>query len=450
MKAVHCLPRCAGIALLALALLLLNACMAEETVLLPTEAATEAASPAATAAPEPTPTAPLEPVDVDFSTCTEPLEKKPYMPFSLHPHRILRRALTGFPATAQVERACALRDLGGVILVGTDETGRQFLVGLSTETWTCEVFYTLGEGMRVTSLGQAASSGRYNESGAFAWTETDGDAWRLRLYDERLQEGESAELLAETTLASGALSQGSAFLPQLRSLTTYWDTTVYAVYDSPEGAVRLELGSGETFALSGFTPFCCENAPIWSPAYTIAFAIVQQDGQLALRVWKEDKEAGEMYEDATFTLRLPDGEMPTKLLSTYWGYADTDDYSFCLLTDAGNLYWYDWEKNAYDPPQEETLLVARDVVAAEPCSHAEAWFLSPECDNLLKFRDGEGSVTAFRLSEKPVELTAVTSAYTDERLSEPHEVFVFGSEEGVPVVFVLEQGDTIRDYWGGE
>ena len=238
MKAVHCLPRRAGIALLALALLLLNACMAEETVLLPTEATTEAASPAATAAPEPTPTAPLAPVDVDFSTCTEPLEKKPYMPFSLHPHRILRRAPTGFPATAQVERACALRDLGGVILVGTDETGRQFLAGLSTETWTCEVFYTLGEGMRVTSLGQAASSGRYNESGAFAWTETDGDAWRLRLYDERLQEGESAELLAETTLASGALSQGSAFLPQLCALTTYWDTTVYAVYDSPDGAVR--------------------------------------------------------------------------------------------------------------------------------------------------------------------------------------------------------------------
>ena len=427
MKAVHCLPRRAGIALLALALLLLNACMAEETVLLPTEAATEAASPAATAAPEPTPTAPLAPVDVDFSTCTEPLEKKPYMPFSLHPHRILRRALTGFPATAQVERACALRDLGGVILVGTDETGRQFLAGLSTETWTCEVFYTLGEGMRVTSLGQAASSGRYNESGAFAWTETDGDAWRLRLYDERLQEGESAELLAETTLASGALSQGSAFLPQLRSRTSYWKTTVYAVYDSPEGAMRLELGSGETFALSGFTPFCCENAPIWS-----------------------HKEAGEMYEAATFTLRLPDGEMPTKLLSTYWGYEEADNYSFCLLTDAGNLYWYDWEKNAYDPPPEETLLVARDVVAAEPCSHTEAWFLSPECDNLLKFYDSEERVTAFRLSEKPVELTAVTSAYTDERLSEPHEVFVFGAEEGVPVVFVLEQWDTIRDYWGGE
>ena len=450
MKAVHCLPRRAGIALLALALLLLNACMAEETVLLPTEAATEAASPAATTAPEPTPTAPLAPVDVDFSTCTEPLEKKPYMPFSLHPHRILRRALTGFPATAQVERACALRDLGGVILVGTDETGRQFLAGLSTETWTCEVFYTLGEGMRVTSLGQAASSGRYNESGAFAWTETDGDAWRLRLYDERLQEGESAELLAETTLASGALSQGSAFLPQLRSRTSYWKTTVYAVYDSPEGAMRLELGSGETFALSGFTPFCCENAPIWSPAYDTAFAIVQQDGQLALRVWKEDKEAGEMYEAATFTLRLPDGEMPTKLLSTYWGYEEADNYSFCLLTDAGNLYWYDWEKNAYDPPPEETLLVARDVVAAEPCSHTEAWFLSPECDNLLKFYDSEERVTAFRLSEKPVELTAVTSAYTDERLSEPHEVFVFGAEEGVPVVFVLEQWDTIRDYWGGE
>ena len=312
------------------------------------------------------------------------------------------------------------------------------------------MFYTLGEGMRVTSLGQAASSGRYNESGAFAWTETDGDAWRLRLYDERLQAGESADLLAETALASGALSQGSAFLPQLRSRTTYWDTTVYAVYDSPEGAVRLELGSGETLALSGFTPFCCENAPIWSPAYDTAFAIVQQDGQLVLRVWKEDKEAGEMYEDATFTLRLPDGEMPTKLLSTYWGYADTDDYSFCLLTDAGNLYWYDWEKNAYDPPQEETLLVARDVVAAEPCSHTEAWFLSPECDNLLKFYDSEERVTAFRLSEKPVELTAVTSAYTDERLSEPHEVFVFGAEEGVPVVFVLEQWDTIRDYWGGE
>ena len=111
MKAVHCLPRRAGLALLALALLLLNACMAEETVLLPTEATTEAASPAATAAPEPTPTAPLAPVDVDFSICTEPLEKKPYMPFSLHPHRILRRALTGFPATVQVERACALRDL---------------------------------------------------------------------------------------------------------------------------------------------------------------------------------------------------------------------------------------------------------------------------------------------------------------------------------------------------
>lgn len=449
MKAVHCLPRRAGIALLALALLLLNACMAEETVLLPTEAATEAASPAATTAPEPTPIAPLAPVDVDFSTCTEPLEKKPYMPFSLHPHRILRRALTGFPATAQVERACALRDLGGVILVGTDETGRQFLAGLSTETWTCEVFYTLGEGMRVTSLGQAASSGRYNESGAFAWTETDGDAWRLRLYDERLQEGESADLLAETTLASGALSQGSAFLPQLRSRTSYWKTTVYAVYDSPEGAMCLELGSGETFALSGFTPFCCENAPIWSPAYDTAFAIVQQDGQLALRVWEEDWRAGEMREGGTFTLRLPEGETPVKLFSASLEYGGPDNYSFCLLTDAGNLYWYDWKKDDNEA-LEEIQLVARDVVAAEPCSHAEAWFLSSECDNLLRFRNGEEHVTAFRLSEKPVELTAVTSAYTDERRSEPHETFVFGTEEGVPVVFVLEQGDTIRDYWGGE
>lgn len=448
MKAVHCLPRRAGIALLALALLLLNACMAEETVLLPTEAATEAASPAATAAPEPTPTAPLAPVDVDFSTCTEPLEKKPYMPFSLHPHRILRRALTGFPATAQVERACALRDLGGVILVGTDETGRQFLAGLSTETWTCEVFYTLGEGMRVTSLGQAASSGRYNESGAFAWTETDGDAWRLRLYDERLQEGESAELLAETTLASGALSQGSAFLPQLRLLTSYWTAPAYAVYDSPEGTMCLEFGLDKTVALLDFSPLCYEKEPIWSPKNGTVYAIVQQDGQLALRVWEEDWRAGEMREGGTFTLRLPEGETPVKLFSASLEYGGPDNYSFCLLTDAGNLYWYDWKKDDNEA-LEEIQLVARDVVAAEPCSHAEAWFLSSECDNLLRFRNGEEHVTAFRLSEKPVELTAVTSAYTDERRSEPHETFVFGTEEGVPVVFVLEEADDYRADWGG-
>ena len=143
------------------------------------------------------------------------------------------------------------------------------------------------------------------------------------------------------------------------------------------------------------------------------------------------------------------GETPVKLFSASLEYGGPDNYSFCLLTDAGNLYWYDWKKDDNEA-LEEIQLVARDVVAAEPCSHAEAWFLSPECDNLLKFYDSEERVTAFRLSEKPVELTAVTSAYTDERLSEPHEVFVFGAEEGVPVVFVLEQGDTIRDYWGGE
>ena len=94
-------------------------------------------------------------------------------------------------------------------------------------------------------------------------------------------------------------------------------------------------------------------------------------------------------------------------------------------------------------------MVARGVVAAEPCSHAEAWFLSSECDNLLRFRNGEEHVTAFRLSEKPVELTAITSGYTDERRSEPHETFVFGTEEGVPVVFVLEEADDYRADWGG-
>ena len=156
-----------------------------------------------------------------------------------------------------------------------------------------------------------------------------------------------------------------------------------------------------------------------------------------------------MREGGTFTLRLPEGETPVKLFSASLEYGGPDNYSFCLLTDAGNLYWYDWKKDDNEA-LEEIQLVARDVVAAEPCSHAEAWFLSPECDNLLRFRNGEEHVTAFRLSEKPVELTAITSGYTDERRSEPHETFVFGTEEGVPVVFVLEQGDTIRDYWGGE
>lgn len=437
MKNTHRQPRRARLVLLALALHLLTACMSQETLTLlePTRTPEPTASPVAAAT--------FTSADVDFSVCTEPMEILPFMPISTDPLRIVRHSLSDFPSTAPVEMAYALRDLGGVILVGTDANGRQFLAGLDTETWTCKVLHTLEEGMRVTSIGQVEVQGRYDETGAFAWTETDGDAWRLRLYDERLQQGEEAGLLTETTLAAGALSQGSAFLPMLRSSSWYCARQVDAIYATPEGAVRLDLNQDKTSVISQFSPICLENTPVWSPNTGEIFAIVEQDGQTALRVWTEEQATGEMREAMTLTLRLPEGESVVKIIRPYWGY-NGYAYRFCLLTDAGNLYWHRWDRVADQDATTEVRFVARDVAVVEECSHAEAQLLSQKGDSLLSFYNDQEAVTLFRLSEKPVELTAITSAYMDERVTAPHEIFVFGKEEGAPVVFVVEQEDDIR------
>ena len=110
--------------------------------------------------------------DIDFASCTEPMELVPFSPYEwelpleIVPNSMLEEA----QLTQPVEIACALINLGGVLFVATDEGGRQFIGGFPLDEWGYERLYTLPEGMRVTSLVQTKEYGRYNETGAFSWT----------------------------------------------------------------------------------------------------------------------------------------------------------------------------------------------------------------------------------------------------------------------------------------
>ena len=200
------------------------------------------------------------PVDVDFSACTQALEAVPFSPYEWElPIEIsMYSSWADALPTGPVEMACAMQNMQGVVFVGTEEDGRQFLAAIDLERAKAKRLYTLEAGMRVTSLVQTKKYGRADETGAFTWTETDGDTWRLRLYDERLTGDPAADaaLLGETTLEQGALSQGDAFLPTQSSAELADDLLTFALLSQGEPTLRTASHGGVSYPLPGAEPVC--------------------------------------------------------------------------------------------------------------------------------------------------------------------------------------------------
>ena len=220
------------------------------------------------------------PVDVDFSACTQALEAVPFSPYEWElPIEIsMYSSWADALPTGPVEMACAMQNMQGVVFVGTEEDGRQFLAAIDLERAKAKRLYTLEAGMRVTSLVQTKKYGRADETGAFTWTETDGDAWRLRLYDERL---------------TGDPAADAALLGAPVCKVGEWNL------------VYLEERDG--------VPYFC-------------FAALDEGAQRFAEVFRA-------------SYRLPEGEEIAQILEMHMDSPSA--WRICLRTSAGKIYWHE-------------------------------------------------------------------------------------------------------------
>ncbi len=252
------------------------------------------------------------PVDVDFSACTQALEAVPFSPYEWElPIEISMYSSWADALPAEpVEMACAMQNMQGVVFVGTEEDGRQFLAAIDLERAKAKRLYTLEAGMRVTSLVQTKKYGRADETGAFTWTETDGDAWRLRLYDERLTGDPAADaaLLGETTLEQGALSQGDAFLPAQSSAELADDLLTFALLSQGEPTLRTASHGGMSYPLPGAEPVCYAGAPVCKVGEWNLVYLEERDGVRYFCFATLDEGAQRFAEVFRASYRLPEGE----------------------------------------------------------------------------------------------------------------------------------------------
>ena len=378
------------------------------------------------------------PVDVDFSACTQALEAVPFSPYEWElPIEIsMYSSWADALPTGPVEMACAMQNMQGVVFVGTEEDGRQFLAAIDLERAKAKRLYTLEAGMRVTSLVQTKKYGRADETGAFTWTETDGDAWRLRLYDERLTGDPAADaaLLGETTLEQGALSQGDAFLPAQSSAELADDLLTFAL-----------LSQGRANAAHRQPR---RRVPTPCPARSRSAMRAHPCARLGSGIsstWRSGTASGTSASPNTrssvrfaevfrASYRLPEEEEIVQILEMHMDSPSA--WRICFRTSAGKIYWHERRADG----TADTRLVAADVVAAEGTLYADAFAISTQQSRLVRFRSDQETLKEFFLDrgDMPAELTAITAAYTGEYAHEPYGIFVFAVAEGKPRFFHME------------
>lgn len=378
------------------------------------------------------------PVDVDFSACTQALEAVPFSPYEWElPIEIsMYSSWADALPTGPVEMACAMQNMQGVVFVGTEEDGRQFLAAIDLERAKAKRLYTLEAGMRVTSLVQTKKYGRADETGAFTWTETDGDAWHLRLYDERLTGDPAADaaLLGETTLEQGALSQGDAFLPAQSSAELADDLLTFALLSQGEPTLRTASHGGVSYPLPGAEPVCYAGAPVCKVGEWNLVYLEERDGVPYFCFAALDEGAQCFAEVFRASYRLPEGEEIAQILEMHMDSPSA--WRICLRTSAGKIYWHERRADG----TADTRLVAADVVAAEGTLYADAFAICAQQSRLVRFRSDQETLKEFFLDrgDMPAELTAITAAYTGEYAHEPYGIFVFAVAEGKPRLFHME------------
>ena len=381
--------------------------------------------PLITSEPWPTPTATPEPVDADFTACASPLAAVPAEgeeQVRIAPARELKSE------TGPVTQALALQNLGGVLFVGTEGTG-QFLAALDLESGEVCRLYTVAPGQYVTSLVQTKKYGHFAETGAFTWTETDGDAWRLRIYDERLQQGEDEALLAETTLESGSLSSGSAFLPSQSDAGLPGDLLTFALLSEETPVLRTASHGGRSYPLQDAELLCRGGAPVWK-AGDWKVAYLEERGRtdcFCFAALDEEAQAFRPVHRASY--RLPRGEEVERILA--FRYDGPQSWSLCFCTDAGNVYWHEQGLGTAD-----TRWVAQNAALAAGTLYGEALCVPEGSAQVQRFCREEEALCAFSLGDGAAP-TALTAAYTGDRANDPYEICVFATASGAPAYVTL-------------
>lgn len=410
-----------AILLLALAsALLLSGCAqrSEDTVTLKSPVSTESPAPIATEPPSTEEPAPVdaaeEPPYIDFRQANEALQVPLYWKNS--PHRVLKSYLT-IPSTTPIEIAHGLDDLNGVVYVGTDEEGRQYLAIFDTVERDCEKVYTAEAGMKIVSVTENVKRESYKDRAAYCWVETDGDYWRI-LFNDDSPDPDYTDL-SEFTYAEGRLSEGSAFIPRYSEdiRSNEWKLALV----SPADATELPyLFRGSKMPIPIDSNIASAND---FPIFALGAGQFIHTGMIE---GQEHFIFHDLYENSCtsspfgwFSYRLPAGENLVRIVEGSNNFMGNID--LCLLTDAGNCYGYVHEDTA-------PYLVLRNVTQAMG-SRIDCTFLLTEDDSKLYTWNGVvGNVPLPLYYAEDVTLTGLAEGYVTKETNEPYEVFVFSDE----------------------
>ena len=379
------------------------------------------------------------PVDVDFSACTQALEAVPFSPYEWElPIEIsMYSSWADALPTGPVEMACAMQNMQGVVFVGTEEDGRQFLAAIDLERAKAKRLYTLEAGMRVTSLVQTKKYGRADETGAFTWTETDGRHLApapLRRAADRRPGGRRRAAWRDHAGAGRALPGGRVPACAVQrgarrrsaDLRSAEPGRANAAHRQPRRRVLPPCPARSRSAMRA-RPVC--KVGEWNLVY-----LEERDGVRYFCFAALDEGAQRFAEVFRASYRLPEGEEIVQILEMHMDSPSA--WRICFRTSAGKIYWHERRADG----TADTRLVAADVVAAEGTLYADAFAISTQQSRLVRFRSDQETLKEFFLDrgDMPAELTAITAAYTGEYAHEPYGIFVFAVAEGKPRLFHME------------
>lgn len=366
-----------------------------------------------------TATTPLPAVDIDF-TQAEP-RQVPMVQLDPKTYTVERHAMT-VPSTAPIQLAHVLEGMQGVLYVGTDENGCQYIAVLEPETGVNRKLYTAAEGIEITALARNAQRKHYTEIAAFSWIETDGDHWRL-LFNPDIREEVIPPLGDDNCYYDGALSQGSAFLPA-------YDHEPFGL---SECCVLLSTQQMDCFLFRGgdlplpapLEPILHQDRPVWAYSkrqFIFAEAVPFEPDRFS--VYTVDRDLTTCELEKQYTYRLPEGEQIKQFVQ--W-YSDWDSDYFFIWTDQNRLY-------RFLPSEFYPDLTVQEVSAWTGLYWGGIACVSP--DQTMLYIHAAGEDEEIHLTDREsIQITALTSGSVSADRDEPEQLYAFAQEDGASCVY---------------
>ena len=329
-------------------------------------------------------------------------------------NRVLKSYLT-IPSTTPIEIAHGLDGMNGVIYVGTDEEGRQYLAMFDTVERICEKVYTAEAGMKIVSVTENVKRKSYKDRAAYCWVETDGDYWRILFNDD--SPGPDYSDLSEFTYAEGRLSEGSAFIPKYSEDVRVKEWKLALV--SPADAAEMPyLFRRNEMPIPIDSPIASANG---FPIFAIGAGQFIHTGQIE---GQEHFIFHDLYGTSCssspydwFSYQLPAGENLVRIVEGTNNFMGSID--LCLLTDAGNCYGYVHE-------DATPYLVLRNVTQAMGSRINCTFLLTGDGTKLYTWDGVVGDVPLYY--NENATLTGLAEGYVTKETNAPYEVFVFSDE----------------------